>query len=141
MPSLLPCHHPHRAWSVAGVFHIGEVSMPREGLCNRADFMETSQIPRNCGETEHAQTVCTRLSLLHRTHKSLGMRLHTTIILLCACCFEITMCKGGGGRLSLFHPMNEINIYVAQKRAFFLYILHPGQQVVSYPHCKCFQHL
>ena len=45
---------------MAGVFHTGKVSMLVE-----VSVMDFTEIPRNPGETEHAQTVCTRLFFLH----------------------------------------------------------------------------
>ena len=51
----------HRALSVTRIFYAGEVGIPCGGWCNEADFTE---IPRNPGGTEHAQTVCTSLFFL-----------------------------------------------------------------------------
>ena len=49
-PLSLPRHRPHRAWSAADIFHVGEVIMPCRGYHNGADFTEVSKIPEILGE-------------------------------------------------------------------------------------------
>ena len=56
MPLLLLRHCLHRLWLVTGTFHMREVSMPRGGHCNGADFTEIFKF-RNPGGTEHTQTL------------------------------------------------------------------------------------
>ena len=50
LPLLLLHHCPHIAWSVAGIFHAGEVGKSGGGQCNKADFTKIPEIP---GENEH----------------------------------------------------------------------------------------
>ena len=50
VPSSILRHHPHRAWSVTGIFCMEEVSIPCGGWCNGADFMGISKFPEILGE-------------------------------------------------------------------------------------------
>ena len=49
-PLSLPRHRLQRVWSVAGIFYVGEVGVPRGGQCNGADFTRISNFPEILGK-------------------------------------------------------------------------------------------
>ena len=60
--------------AMAGIFYMGEVSMPCGGWCNRAYFMEISKSPEILGGLSMRKQ-CIPGSFSPPMHKSLGMRL------------------------------------------------------------------
>ena len=79
VPSSLFRHCSHREWSMAGIFHTGEVSTPCRGQCNGADFTEISKFPEILGQLSmRKQCVPGFFSL--PTHESLVLRLTYVIL-------------------------------------------------------------
>ena len=117
--SSLPHHHLNRAWSVAGIFHTGEIGMPHGVWCNKPDSIQYKSFQKSCENRACTNSVYQFLVSLP-THESLGtMRLQ--------CFFPLKFAV----QYLVFHQFNCVKLCIRSIDS-----LTPTHQLTTLPvHC------